>query len=399
MSRLERLACQFLLFFVAAASCAAQEKPARQLYMPRDTCRPKIENREVALNTMSLPLAVTRVTRDWHWIGQGWVKRADLVPMEHAAAYYTQYVQMHPDSSWAYLNRGIVRAFNRQFDSALRDYTEAIRLNPKSESAYRRRGYVWDEKREYDKSIQDYSQAIRLNFKSAYAYLDRGFAWEAKGDYKKAKEDYAVAIRLQPKNSFAHSNMGIARALALEYGEAIQSLGTSIELDPEDFLPYLIRSFVWLELKEPDRALQDCDAAVRLEPKSALVLVGRGIVREDRREYAEALADYIEAIRLDPKDPWAYAVQAELWATAADPKYRDGKRAVAAATRAGELCGWKEAFVFRVLAAAYTESGDAAQAEKWRAKARAMRAGDDAPAAKFAASVLKVGKPVRASAQ
>jgi hypothetical protein len=57
-------------------------------------------------------------------------------------------------------------------------------------------------------------------------------------------------------------------------------------------------------------------------------------------------------------------------ATCPDARYRDGKLAVAAATRAAELTNWKDRNVLETLAAAYAEAGDFASAVHWQQRAR-----------------------------
>ena len=83
-------------------------------------------------------------------------------------------------------------------------------------------------------------------------------------------------------------------------------------------------------------------------------------------KYAEALADCDELIRLYPDLPWAYQRRAWILATCPDAKIRDGKLAIAAATRAAELTNWKDARGLATLAAAYAEAGDFASAVRWQ---------------------------------
>ncbi len=186
-----------------------------------------------------------------------------------------------------------------------------------------------------DEAIAFYTDELRINPLAWNAFLYRGFVWDLKHDYDKAIADYSEAIRIYPLWANSFNNRG----------------------------------WSWHKKKAYDRAIADYNEAIRLEPTCVRAIVNRGFARQDKGEYYKALADYDRALKVDPKYSPAYVARAWLFATCPDRKFRDGKLAVASATRACQLSQWKEAPKLAVLAAAYAEAGDFDKAVRWQQEA------------------------------
>ena len=105
----------------------------------------------------------------------------------------------------AFLRRGDLWFYKREYDKAIADYGEVIRLDPQGVYAYDRRAECWRAKGDDDKVIADLNDLIRLNPTDVTYFDRRGFAWQKKGDYDAAIVDFNQAIRLAPQFAEAYN--------------------------------------------------------------------------------------------------------------------------------------------------------------------------------------------------
>jgi tetratricopeptide (TPR) repeat protein len=216
---------------------------------------------------------------------------------------------------------------------AVKHFSKALIDNPNNAAAYQRRSYALESQGDYDNALKDINETIRLSFVHIGGWNSRGLLYCARKEYDKAITDLSLAIRLAPHLAAGHSNRGYA----------------------------------WMMKKDYDKALNDLNTAIFLEPTQPYAYNTRGLVWFLKKDYPSAHSDFNRAQKLDPNDPQAYLNRARLFATSADPKERDGARAVELAKHALSLANDPEPIFHETLAAAYAEAGLFAEAIRTQA--------------------------------
>jgi tetratricopeptide (TPR) repeat protein len=249
----------------------------------------------------------------------GWTMADQVVPVEEAIDFFTDYIRANPKDPHGYIMRAIIwQEEEKELDIALRDYNEAIRLDTRNADIYSCRAEIWNDKKEYDEAIADFTRAIRLDPRLGPAYNNRGIDWSKKGEHDKALADFSAAIRLDPNVGAIYLNRGMSWSDKRQYDKAIADFNEAIRLDPRLALAYRRRGDAWLEKEEHDRAIADYSKAIRLDPRSAEVYHERGLAWSEKGDFTKAIADYSEAVRLDPHDKVVFNDRACAWQEGGD---------------------------------------------------------------------------------
>jgi tetratricopeptide (TPR) repeat protein len=154
-----------------------------------------------------------------------------------------------------------------------------------------------------------------------------------------------------------------------DFDAAIRDFDAAMKLNPNDVIVVTTRGNAWYAKQDYDKAIRDYEQAIRLDPKNATTMTSRGNALAAKKEYERALRDFDGALRLDSNSLAALGSGAWLRATCPDERFRDGKKAVEAATKACEMSQWKDMDAIDTLAAAYAEAGDFEKAIEMETKA------------------------------
>ena len=151
-----------------------------------------------------------------------------------AINYYTKAIELDPEDSDAYTNRGILFKNQERYEEAKKDDDKAIELNPDSAENYYNRAILLEKLIQYEEAEKDYTKAIELAPDSAETYYNRAILFEKLMQYEEAEKDYTKAIELNPTYTDAYTNRGILFEELGRNEEAEKDYNKAIELNSDN---------------------------------------------------------------------------------------------------------------------------------------------------------------------
>lgn len=293
----------------------------RRVMIKRVEVRPQIGKQPTG-DPLRTIFTVEKVQSEWLWVGEGWVRSGDVVPVEDAAAWFDQELQKRP-TAFAYLGRGAACCVQGDLDGAIADCTAALRIEPRSQRAYTDRAIAYGKKREMALALNDIEAAMAMGPPSAKVFGIRGAVRASMRDYRGALDDLNRATQMNPRDAEPYLNRSGALFQLGYRAAALADLNTSIAIDPRNPLAYANRSGMHSLEHRYDQALKDIDEAIRLDPKFVPARINRGGFWLQQGQFDKAVAGYSEAIRLDQKCDAA-------WRFRAAAHRKSGKLALAA---------------------------------------------------------------------
>jgi tetratricopeptide (TPR) repeat protein len=101
-------------------------------------------------------------------------------------------------ASTLYINKGIYRQKEQNYNLAILNFQEAIRLNPASCEAYKLMGETKAGLGLKSEALKDFDTAIDLNPFYADAYFTKANFFKSIGNYEEAYNNYSLAMYIDP---------------------------------------------------------------------------------------------------------------------------------------------------------------------------------------------------------
>lgn len=223
------------------------------------------------------------------------------VDLDKAIADLTYAIQLDPNNTDTYINRGDAYSSYKDYDNAIKDYTQAIKINPNDINAYHKRGYTFSvDLKDYDSAISDYTQIINVDSNNARAYIGRGAAYFNKNDYADALKDYTQAIKIDPNNRNAYYLRSLVYYNREDYDNVIADYTQILNLEPNNTHYYIKRGTIYKEKDDYNNAIADYTQAIKIDPNNAEAYIERGDVYYFKKDYDTAIANYTQAIKCTP---------------------------------------------------------------------------------------------------
>ena len=248
-----------------------------------------------------------------------------------------------------------------------------------------------------DKAVEHFSKTIEKS-PTSQAYMERATARLALGKPKDAVGDFTKAFRLDPNNIAALNERGTTYRQLGQLKEARADFDAVIQKGIRHPAVFTNRALVGIDqgsTESIEAALKDLRAALEIDSRFAPAWEASAEIRERAGLLDKALEYYKVAVDIDPNFALAWNNQAWILATAADAKFRNGKRAVECATKACELTGYEKADILDTLAAALAEAGQFEQAVERAELALEKAEPKQKPAIEARLKIFEAGKPYR----
>jgi tetratricopeptide (TPR) repeat protein len=204
---------------------------------------------------------------------------AHVGPYEDAIAYFSQAIEMDPNYSEYYNDRGTVYFKMQRLPDAERDYLRAIELSPPYAEVWTNLGQCYRAMGRMDDAMRAYSRALDLNPAASVAVAGRAEARYALELDELALEDYDRALVLAPEQPLVLAGRAILLYEARRLPDALADLDAAVALAPDIADLYQNRAVALGELGHRDEAARDLTTYLQLSPEA-----------EDRGDVEESLS-------------------------------------------------------------------------------------------------------------
>ena len=173
---------------------------------------------------------------------------------------------------------------------------------------------------------------------------------------------FTHALAVTRNNDVAMNNLGIIFLEKGQLDDAISNLQAAIDVRPENAPAHDNLAKALLRKGQVVEAMVHYRKFLEIEPENveARNTLGTALIQQGR--VREAIDQWQDALAIQPENGNAASNLAWVFATCPEDSIRDGRHAVELAEKALRISGGKIPMIYKVLAAAYAESGRFADA-------------------------------------
>lgn len=209
-------------------------------------------------------------------------------------------------SHLAAFDRAYVFGKFNEYEKALVEIDKVLEMNPDNSVAWNNKGYYLASLKRYEEALKPLDKAIKLDPHSVRAWGNKAWALESLKRYREALETNEKAMQLNPMDAIVWTRKGWCLENLGHYHEAVQVFDKAIELEPTHPRPWFNKGFCLQQLNKYDEAVAYYEKAIELNhPVTDLAWNNIGWSFEKLGHYEEAIEAYDKALKLNPNQSFA----------------------------------------------------------------------------------------------
>lgn len=118
-----------------------------------------------------------------------------------AEADFDRSIELNPDDSSSFLYKGMIRYFNDDFEGSIEEYNKSLERGPHYYKAYYNRGLAKGQLKDLQGAIKDFNKALTIEPNNKESYYNRALAYFMLGDTSRACTDWKKAKELGSANA------------------------------------------------------------------------------------------------------------------------------------------------------------------------------------------------------
>jgi eukaryotic-like serine/threonine-protein kinase len=226
---------------------------------------------------------------------------------------FQQAIDLKPNSSQAWKNKGDGLFQLERYTDALTAYDRALDLNSNNREAWRGRGETLYRLERYDAALIAYDRLLKLHPQNAEILNRKGRTLYKLGLHQQALAVQEEALKIDPNNGQVLSDKGVALMGLGQYQEALNVFNQAQIIMPREPRYWQDKALVLSYLNRPQEALrvykEALDAyeqATQERPRDITVWLDRASVLSQLQRHQEALFNYEQILKLNPKSHLAW---------------------------------------------------------------------------------------------
>jgi len=185
---------------------------------------------------------------------------------EEGLRHYALAMEMDPNYSEYFNDRGNVYLKLGRLAEACADYRKAIELSPPYFEVYTNLGQCYRRMGRLDEALRAYSISLDLQPDQALALAGRAQCHDAQGRLGEAIADYSASLALEPDQWEVLANRAVALYGSGDLAAALADLGRAVELAPGQADLYQNRAVALADLGRSEEAAGNLETYLRLRP-------------------------------------------------------------------------------------------------------------------------------------